>query len=58
MNIWLAIAQRLPKQLQYATAINVIANVTVKIDPTIVVPDLTAMDALKMYADYHRLELL
>jgi len=58
MNIWLAIAQRLPKQLQYATAINVIANVTVKIEPTIVVPELKAMDALKMYADYHRLELL
>jgi len=45
-----------PKRLQYATAINVVTNVTVQIDPSIIVPELKAMDAIKLYADYHKLE--
>lgn len=48
-RIWLWIARRLPRKLVYWATIVLIAEATRGPYSTQIVPDLTAMDALKRY---------
>lgn len=50
-KIWMAIAWRLPKWLVYWCFIRVVAHATTGAYSSQIVPDLTAMDALKRWEE-------
>lgn len=56
MNFWQWLSYRLPKRLVYFCAIQVVSEATTGVYSATVVPELTAMDAIKRFSDLHRVE--